>query len=80
MSKRNINLTDHSHHSQCVVCGEPRNGNHTCSKEGLARFNRSQAAKHSAQTRAMACRYGVGLTFSEKLRDAFSEFHSGENV
>jgi hypothetical protein len=60
---------------KCVVCGEPLENNHKCSKESEARFNHNLANRQYARLAIKRQRYGEGLTFDEKLDDAFNVFN-----
>jgi len=61
---------------RCVVCNEPLHKNHKCSKESEARFNHNLANRQYKQISKRCQRYGHGLSFDEKLDDAFNVFSS----
>jgi hypothetical protein len=61
---------------KCVVCNEPLHKNHKCSKESEARFNHNLANRQYARSHKRRQRYGEGLTYDEKLYDAFNVFNS----
>ncbi|OHB50494.1 MAG: hypothetical protein A2Y10_18015 [Planctomycetes bacterium GWF2_41_51] len=61
---------------KCVVCSEPLGKNHKCSKEGEARFNHNLSNRQYKQISIRRQRYGQGLTFDQKLYDAFNVFNN----
>jgi hypothetical protein len=74
MSKCYEDTIDDDDSHICVICEKPRSKNHKCSKEGEAKFNRKCNTQPSVYTRRIVNRYGIGFSFNEKIRDAFSVF------